>query len=292
MWQRLAAGDEGSRIVTYEPDVRRRTPVWRSVVTMIGNTIRSRDLIVQLFVRDYLAAHKRSFLGVAWILISPLVAAVSWFFMSAAGVLRPGETGVPYPVYVLLGTTLWGLFMGVYQSSTATLTTAQSYILQVNYPHEVLLVKQALEQLSNFAAAVIVNLLVLTAFGIRPSWMIVLLPLMVLPLVLLAAGVGLMVSVLGVVANEVKRACDLGLGMLLFVTPVLYSATAARPAVRTLLRMNPLTHLIGAARGTVLFGQIPDPLAFALSALGALSVFVLAWRLFFLSENRVIEKLF
>jgi lipopolysaccharide transport system permease protein len=250
------------------------------------------DLIVQLFVRDYLAAHRRSFLGITWILIAPLFAAVSWFFMNAAGVLRPGDTGVPYPVYVLLGITIWGLFVGVYQASTATLTIAQSYILQVNYPHEALLVKQVLEPLANFMAAIAVNLVVLALFGVRPSWMLVLLPLTILPLVLLGAGLGLFVSVLGVVANELKRTCDLCLGLLLFVTPVLYSATAARPGIRAILWMNPLTHLIGAARDTVLFGQMSDPQAFALSALGALAVFIVSWRLFFLSENRVIEKLF
>jgi lipopolysaccharide transport system permease protein len=279
-------------VVVYAPDSRRRMGFWRSLAVMTANIIRSRELIRQLFIRDYLAVHKKSFLGFTWIVLAPVVATLSWLFMNAAGVLRPGTTDVPYPVYVLLGTTLWGLFTGFYQSATQTLTTAQTYILQVRYPHEALLVKQALEQVVNFGVALVVNLLAFLWFGVRPSWMIVLLPLTTLPLFFLGAGLGLIIAVLGVVATEFRRLCEVGLGLVLFITPVLYNPAALGPRFQAVLRWNPLTHLIDTARSTMLSGTVPDPAAFTLSALFALGVFLVAWRLFYVSEHRVIEKLF
>ncbi len=281
-----------SAVVLYTADSRRRTGFWRSLAGMAGNICRARELIRQLFIRDYLAVHKKSFLGLAWIVLAPVVATLSWLFMNAAGVLQPGTTGVPYPVYVLLGTTLWGLFTGFYQSATQTLTAAQSYILQVRYPHEVLLVKQALEQTVNFAAALAVNLLAFLWFGVRPSWLLLLLPLTTLPLFFLGAGLGLIMAVLGVVAAEFKRLCEVALGLMLFITPVLYNPAALGPRFQEVLRWNPLTHLLDTARSTMLAGTVPDPLAFACSSLFALAVFLLAWRLFYVSEHRVIEKLF
>jgi lipopolysaccharide transport system permease protein len=282
-------------VVVYAPDSRQRMGFWSSLAVMAGNIFHSRELIRQLFIRDYLAVHKKSFLGFAWIMLAPVVATLSWLFLSAAGVLKPGTPNdVPYPVYVLLGTTLWGLFIGFYQSATQTLTTAQGYILQVHYPHEALLVKQALEQVVNFVAALAVNFLAFLWFGIRPSWMIVLLPLTTLPLFFLGAGLGLIIAVLGVVATEFRRLCEVGLGLVLFITPVLYTpaALALSPRAQAVVRWNPLTHLINAARSTMLSGTVPDPAAFALSALFALVVFLVAWRLFYVSEHRVIEKLF
>ena len=276
----------------YTSDTRRRTGFWRSLAGMSDNIICSRELIWQLFIRDYLAVHKKSFLGFTWIVLAQVVATLSWLFMNAAGVLQPGTTSVPYPVYVLLGTTIWGLFTGFYQSATQTLTAAQSYILQVRYPHEVLLVKQALEQALNFAAALLVNVLAFLWFGVRPSWMLVLLPLTTLPLFFLGAGLGLIIAVLGVVAVEFKRVCEVGLGLLLFLTPVLYNPAALGPRFQAILHWNPLTHLIDTARSTMLTGTVPDPLAFGLSSLFALAVFLIAWRLFYVSEHRVIEKLF
>src|SRR5665648_23611 len=109
-------------VVIYEQNSRKRVGFLRSLVYMASNIFRSRELIKQLFVRDYLAAYKKSFLGITWIAISPILGIASWLFMNAAGILRPGDTVVPYPVYVLLGITIWGLFMGFYQSATATLT--------------------------------------------------------------------------------------------------------------------------------------------------------------------------
>lgn len=279
-------------VAVYAPDSRRRRGFWSSLAVMAANLVRSRELIRQLFIRDYLAVHKKSFLGFAWIVLAPVVATLSWLFMNAAGVLQPGTTSVPYPVYVLLGTTLWGLFIGFYQSATQTLTTAQGYILQVRYPHEALLVKQALEQVVNFAAALVVNLIAFLWFGVRPSWMILLLPLTTLPLFFLGAGLGLIIAVLGVVAAEFRRLCDVGLGLMLFITPVLYNTDAMGPGFRAVVRWNPLTHLLDAARSTILSGTVAEPLAFALSALFALGVFLVAWRLFYVSEHRVIEKLF
>ena len=258
---------------------------------MLKNVVRSHELIRQLFLRDYVAVHRKSFLGVAWIAITPVLGIISWLFMNAAGVLRPGTTDVPYPVYVLLSTTLWGLFVGYYRSATATLTAGQSFILQVKYPHEALLVKQALEQAANFGVALLLNLVILFCYGVRPSWMIVLLPVTTLPLFFLGAGLGLIIAVIGVVMAEIKRVCDLCMGFLIFLTPVIYVASATSPASQQLFKWNPLTHLIDAARSTILYGRIPDPVAFAWSALLSFIVFACAWRLFFVSEGRVIEKM-
>jgi lipopolysaccharide transport system permease protein len=279
-------------VIIYEAGSRSRIGFCRSMVGMASNIIRSWELIKQLFIRDYLAAYKKTFLGITWIAISPVLGIISWLFMNAAGILRPGETNVPYPVYLLLGTTIWGLFMGFYQSAAATLSVGQSFILQVNYPHEVLLVKQALEQVANFCMALVLNLLILLLFGICPSWKICLLPLVVLPLFFLGAGLGLIISVTGVVATEVRRACDMGLGFMIFLTPVIYTTSAANPMFRPFFQWNPLTHLINAARDTILYGRIPDPHAFAWSSLFTLIFFVVACRLFYVSEQRVIEKLF
>lgn len=278
-------------VVIYEQNSRKRIGFLRSLVCMASNIIRSRELIKQLFLRDYFASHKKSFLGITWIAISPIIGIVSWLFMNAAGILRPGDTAVPYPVYVLLGTSIWGLFMGFYHSAAGTLATGQAFILQVNYPHEALLVKQALEQVANFFVALAINVVILLLFGVRPSWMTCFLPIVVLPLFFLGAGLGLIMSVAGVVATEIKRVCDLGLGFLIFLTPVIYTASAVHPMFRPLLQWNPLTYLVNAARETILFGRIPNPEAFAWSSLFAFVFFILGCRLFFISEERVIEKL-
>src|SRR4030042_1253111 len=110
-------------ITIYEPNQRLKLGWFRIWIIMIKNIIASRDLIAQLFKRDFLAVYKKSFLGSAWIFITPVLGIVSWVIMNSAGVLKPGDVGIPYPAYVLISTSIWGLFMGFYDSSTETLST-------------------------------------------------------------------------------------------------------------------------------------------------------------------------
>ena len=280
-----------SKIVIYEPNSRQNTSFLKSLFVMAKNIKNSRELIWQLFSRDFLAAYKKSFLGIGWIILSPIFGIASWVFMNYAGVLKPGDVGIPYPAYILLGTSFWGLFMGFYQTSSETLTAGQGFIMQVKYPHEALLAKQILQQLANFLASFVVTVVVLLMFKVVPSWQIFILPILILPMLFLGAGIGLLVSVVGVVANEVKRIADIVLGILIFFTPIIYSADSMGGIVAKIIKINPLTYIVGGVRDAIAYGRIENLSYFIWAGVGSFVFFLFAWRLFYVSEEKVIEKM-
>jgi hypothetical protein len=55
---------------TYEPNQRAKIGFFKIWMVMFRNIINSKELIWQLFRRDFLMAYKKSFLGMAWIFIS------------------------------------------------------------------------------------------------------------------------------------------------------------------------------------------------------------------------------
>ena len=57
---------------------------------MLRNIVESKELIWQLFRRNFLASYKKSFLGLAWIFILPIVGILSWVFLQKSGMLKPG----------------------------------------------------------------------------------------------------------------------------------------------------------------------------------------------------------
>ena len=122
----------------YSPNQRHADSLIYSIKEMSNNVLFSRDLIWQLFKRDFFADYKKSFLGSSWILISPFAGIVSWLILQASGVLVPSEVGVPYAAYILVGTTVWGLFVSLYNSASNTLNAGVDLVMQVNYPHEAL----------------------------------------------------------------------------------------------------------------------------------------------------------
>ena len=116
--------DTKQKIITvYKPNMRLETGLLKTICLMAGNVLNSRELIWQLFKRDFFAGYKKAFLGIGWVVLAPIFGILSWVFMNYAGVLKPGNVGIPYPAFVLLSSSFWGLFMGFYQASAETLNS-------------------------------------------------------------------------------------------------------------------------------------------------------------------------
>jgi lipopolysaccharide transport system permease protein len=277
-------------IVVYEADQRARLGWVRSWKAMIDNLVNSRELIWQLFKRDLLAGSKQSALGLLWILISPLIGILSWVLMNEAGVLQPGALEVPYPLYVLFGTAIWGLFMAFYSAAASSLTSAGGLLIQAKFSHEALVA----QQMAQTVIVVIVNLLLLmglwAVFGTTWHWSALLLPFGLIPLFLLGTGIGMTVSVFAVLIKDMTRTVTTLLGLAMFMTPILYAGDVHSPWLQRLVAWNPLTYLVGGARELVLEGRIGQPSAYVASVVLAAAVFLAAWRLFFMSEQKVAEK--
>ncbi|MBN1670285.1 MAG: ABC transporter permease [Kiritimatiellae bacterium] len=278
-------------LTVYRPNQRHELGLVRTWAVMAANVWHARGLVWQLFKRDFLACYKKSFIGLAWLLLTPLVAIVAWVFLQQTGLLQPGDVGIPYPAYVLIGSTMWGLFMGFYKSATETLTSGQMIVMQVNFPHEALLFKQTAEHLANFLIALLLNIVVLLAFGVVPSPGIVLLPLVALPLFFLGAGIGLIVSMFSIVAVDLSRAAGLAMGLLMYLTPVIYSDKIAQPLVARIVKWNPLTYLVCSCRDVILYGRLYDAAGYAVCAALALLLFLVSWRLFYVGEHKIIERM-
>lgn len=280
------------KVVVYTPNHRKKLGLFQTWGLMIRNIINSKELIIQLFRRDFLMAYKKSFLGFSWVLISPIIGIVSWVFMNSAGILQPGDVGIPYPAFVLLSSTVWGLFMGFYSSASGTLGAGGSFIMQVKYPHEVLLVKQTAQHLANFTITFAVNIVVLLIFNVVPDWKIILLPILMIPLFFLGAGLGLIVSVVSVVASDLTNFFNIILGFVFYATPVVYVATTVQnELLKRVIEYNPLTYLVGTIRDIIIYGRTDYLDRYLILSLFSFIFFMLAWRLFYISEDKVIEKM-
>ena len=258
---------------------------------MARNVWKSRELIWQLFKRDFFAAYKKSFMGITWIFVAPIMGIVSWVFLQMTGMLKPGDVGIPYPAYVLIGTSMWGLFMGFYQSATQTLSAGQALVMQVKYPHEVLLFKQTAQQLANFIISFGLNLAVLILFSVIPNWKTIFFPLVALPLFFLGAAIGLIVSMISIVAVDISKGINVGMGLLMFITPVIYSDKVESTFVQSLAKWNPLTYLVCSCRDIIIYGRLYNATGFFIFAILSIILFLISWKLFFVSEQKIIERM-
>ncbi len=278
--------------IIYTPNQRGNQSWIRTWVVLFQNIISSKDLIMQLFKRDFLMSYKKSFLGMSWIIITPVMGIISWVIMNASGVLKPGDVGIPYPAYVLLSTSIYGLFLSFFTGASGTLIAGTGFITQVNFAHDALLIKQLLQQFAGFAIAFVLTILVLLAFGVIPSWMIILFPILIIPMMLLGAAIGLFTAIISVVATDIQKAITFLMGLVMYITPVIYSSKVENTSLQNIIKWNPLTYLIGAVRDSMIYGKIEHFDRFLLSSVFSFILFLIAWRFFYVSEQKVIEKMF
>lgn len=283
--------NHGSTVTIYESDSREKVGFIEGWKIMFNNIIDCRELIYVLFKRDFFSSYKKSFLGLTWLFVSPVLGVASWVFINAAGILHPGDVGMPYPAYVLLSTSIWALFMGFYSAAQGTISAGAGIISQVKYPHEILLVKQIAQHLANSIIGLSMNILVLLAFGVVPSWKIIFFPFLALPLLFLGSGIGLVISVFSVVAPEIQKAVDIAMNLLIWVTPVIYSPKFDNVILQKIIFWNPLTYLVGGTREMVIKGEMSSPEGYLLSAILSVLVFMISWRIFFVTEDKVVEKI-
>ncbi len=268
---------------------RHRTSFFGTLKTMMTRTWGARELIWQLYKRDFINANKKSFLGFAWHLITPLIAAITWIFMYRTGLLMPGDLPVPYPVYVLMGLSFWGLFFMFFNMSSDTINSGKGFIGQVSYPHEALMIKQCLQAFSLFAISFVFNLILIIIMGYPPTWWVLLVPLLVLPLFFLGAGVGLMFSVLAV-AGDIQKVAMTLFNFILYSVPVLY-APKTEGFLSIVNRHNPLTYLFVFIRDLVLLGDATYLQPYLLVSGATVLLFMLCLRIFYVSEMLVIERM-
>lgn len=277
-------------IRTYEASVAVPGPL-DSVRLAAGELYWSRHVIWHLFVRDFVASFRQKLLGYLWVVLAPLIGIASFVFMQSTGILNPGDTGIPYPIFVFIGTTVWGLLISALTTVAGGLVVNSDLVMRTNIPK----IGLAVTGLASLFYGLLVNLavlaLLLMVYQVVPSPWAVLYPLAVLPAVLLGIGFGLILAVVGAVARDVTTMFATVFNLLMYITPVVYTAKFSHPVLQSVVQWNPLTHLVDAPRSLLVAGRITDPAAFAASCAFSLMVLWFGIHAFYLIKDRVAERL-
>lgn len=211
--------------------------------------------------------------------------------LNGAGIIEPGNTAIPYPAYVLLSTSIWGFFVGIYQSTSNVLRNRGNMITMACFPHEVLVLEKIWVHLIRFSIPFAINLVVLLLFGVDFTWVAILFPLTLIPLLVLGVGIGLIISLFRIVAVDIAQLFDRGIGFLMFLTPIIYTDEVKIKWLSKIINYNPLTYLVGFSRDVLTQGTFFEPATYGICILLTFIFFLFALRIFLNGEPRTIERL-
>ena len=244
---------------------------------------RFRELVYFLALRDIKVRYKQTALGVAWVLLQPLLA--MGIFSIVFGQRGLAANGVPYPLFVVSGLVPWFYFSNATSGASGSIVGNTQLISKVYFPRLAIPLAAVLANLVDLSIGLLLELVLLAVFGVGYGWQLLALPVLVMLIVLTALGVSVWLSALDVQYRDVRYAVPFFVQVWLFATPVIYSSGDVPERWRPILALNPMTGVIEGFRWSLL-GVGDPPLAALLGSILIVAVLLTTGLLYFRRMER------
>jgi lipopolysaccharide transport system permease protein len=231
-----------------------------------------RELFYLLAVRDIKIRYKQAVLGVAWVVVQPLISTLI-FTMIFRSLGIGAELSVPYPLFAFSGFVIWSFMNGAILNCSGCLINHRNLITFVYFPRLILPLAAAAATMVDLAFGLLSLAGVMLIYQRPPAWQT---PLVVIPIavaVMLTLGMIILSASLNVKYRDVKYVLPFILQILFFISPVFYSLSMIDQSSVWLWKLNPLTGILENFRAA-LFGLPIDWLSLLIAAVVAVVLFV------------------
>ena len=215
------------------------------------------DLLFFLTWRSIRVRYAQSLLGVGWAVVQPLFSMLV-FTIVFGNLARVDSEGVPYAVFSFTALVPWTYFANALSEGTNSLVGNANMIRKVYFPRMLLPLSSVLAKLVDFCIAMFILFILMAGYGIMPTWNVVFLPLLIVLMVLSAAGRGMWLTALGIQYRDVQYSVQFLTQLLMYAAPVVYPASLVPAPYQSLYAMNPMVGVIEGFRAALL-GTVPMP---------------------------------
>src|SRR5712692_2178015 len=220
-----------------------------------------RELLYFLTWRDIKVRYKQTVLGIAWVVMQPLL--MTLIFSVFLGILARVPTGgLPYPLLIFTGLLPWNLFSSGVLTAAYSLVGNSDLLTKVYFPRVLVPAASIAARLVDFAIsfAILAGLLgyyrMVRHYDIALTWNLAAIPLLIALTTMLSFGLGMLVSALNVKYRDVGVALPVVIQLWMFVSPVIYSSIAIVPGRwQRFYALNPLVGIIEGFRVALLGGR-------------------------------------
>lgn len=220
----------------------------------------NRKLISSMVRRDILARSRGSFGGALWTFLNPLLLMATYFFVF--GVVLQQKFGadggrLAYVLYFLAGMLPWLPFAEAVGRAPYIVIEHRNFVKKLVFPLDTLPVNLVLSGLVTEVFALAIFFVSLVAIRHSVPVSLVWLPVVLVPQLLLAAGLCWFLSALGVFMRDLGQIIGFLLTVWFFMTPICYAESAIPAWAARILAFNPVLVLVRGYRAMLLEGHAP-----------------------------------
>ena len=212
---------------------------------------RYRDLFFFLVWRDVKTRYAQSVLGVGWAVIQPLFSMVV-FTIVFGNLARVSSDGMPYAIFSYTALVPWTYFASALTGASSSLIGASNMITKVYFPRLVIPLAPVLGKLVDFAIALVILFGLMIWFRVSPTWGVLALPLLIVLMMLTAAGMGMWLTALAVQYRDINYAMSFAVQLLMYAAPVVYPASNVPERWQSWYALNPMVGVIEGFRAALL----------------------------------------
>lgn len=270
-------------------------------------SLSQRMYLLRLLVkRNIKNQYYRSFIGVVWTVLNPLLNMIVMAFVFSALFGRHTD-GLDYPIYILSGNIIFGIMRGSTSSSLGCLVGQADMLQKTRVPIEIFPTANVFSALVTFGFSFIALLLV-AGFRALPilggphfifPWQIVLVIIILPAVTIFSLGISYFLSALFVFFRDIKHIYSVILTLWTYLTPLFYSVNALNSElVSKAMVFNPMYHYVEGFR-ELLRGDIPNimlsfsttqPSILAMYGFAAISL-VIGWLFLEAMKNKIATNL-
>jgi lipopolysaccharide transport system permease protein len=181
-----------------------------------------KELGFRLFLKDLKSSYEKSILGYVWIILPPFVTAGIWVLLNQQQIIKVTNTPMVYTAYCVCGTMLWSLFVESVNKPLARYRGAIGMMVKLNFPRESLLVASFYDLLFSIFIKTCILIPLLWYMGYSPGLNSIIAIIAMIVLVFIGVSIGIFLTPLGLLYNDISRIMSMGLPFLMYLTPVVY----------------------------------------------------------------------
>lgn len=207
---------------------------------------RNRILLKELVKTDFKLRYQGSVLGYLWALIRPLMM-FAILYVVFAKLLRFGGDIPHYPVYLLVGTTMWSFFTECTSQGIQSIILRGDLLRKISFPKYIVVVSATLTAVINM----LINLVVIVIFalinGVVPSITWLLVPFSLLELYILSLGIAFLLGAINVKYRDVTSIWDVLVQAMFYAVPIIYPismVSASSVLAAKVILLNPISQAI------------------------------------------------
>ena len=167
------------------------------VAEILSDIWRHRELTWILFQRDLKGQFRKSSLGYLWLVIPPLIAALVWYGLHSQNMINVSTGEVPYPAFVLIGSTLWAAFSATLMAPSETISQNRDVFIKLNVPIESFILAGSGRAVFNLVISCAVILPLLLLQGVTIRWTAIFFPVSALVFLMMAFAIGVCLAPIG-----------------------------------------------------------------------------------------------